>query len=77
MTPAEADQRIILSRQTLVRYAEMAAAGQYPTSDIGLIGDEIAILEQIAEVYPIKAAKLESLIERWADFRVRMKGKLN
>lgn len=77
MTAEEADQRIILSRTTLVRYAEMAAAGQYPTSDMGLIGDEISILEQIAEAYPGKAAKLESLIERWVGFRVWMKGKLN
>ena len=77
MTPAEADQRIILSRNTLVRYAEMAAAGQIPIGDMRLIGDEIAILETIAEEHPGKATKLEGLIERWMGFRVWIRVKLH
>ncbi|KKB09369.1 hypothetical protein [Devosia chinhatensis] len=77
MTPAEADQRIILSRQTLHRYADMTRAGQWPMADIQIIADEIALLEQIAVVHPVKAEKIYRLAESWGALADAVRGKLH
>jgi hypothetical protein len=78
MTPAEADQRIILSRRTLASYVAMASAGDGPSPlDLTLIEDEIALLEAMAEEHPGKAAKLAALAGEWVAFRGRMRGKMH
>lgn len=78
MTPAEADQRIILSRRTLSSYVAMASAGDGPSPlDLTLIHDEILLLEAIAEDHPGKAAKLAALVSEWVKFRERMRSTLH
>jgi hypothetical protein len=78
MTPAEADQRIILSRQTLHAYVAMASSGEGPSPlDLTLIADEILLLQGIAEEHPGKAAKLTALVSEWVRFREGIVGKLH
>jgi hypothetical protein len=77
MTPAEADERIVLSRHTLHRYVALADSGYFLTSDSVLVADEIALLEDIAEEHPGKAAKLESLVPDWRAFQDRIKAKMH
>lgn len=77
MTPAEADNRIILSRKTLHRYAEMTRAGLWPVGDIPLMRQEVTKLEEIAAGHGGKAAKLESLIEGWKAMIDAVRGRLN
>lgn len=78
MTPAQADQRIILSRRTLAGYVAMASVGEGPSPlDLTLIADEIALLDGIAEEHPGKAAKLANLISEWLAFQHRMRGRLH
>lgn len=77
MTPAEADQRIILSRQTLARYADMTRAGQWPVADLQIMTDEIMELERLAEMHPVKAEKLYRLAESWLALIEAVRGKLN
>lgn len=77
MSPAEADQRIILSRRTLFRYGEMTRAGQWPVADLHIMADEIALLEQIALDHPVKANKLYGLAESWGALADAVRGKLH
>jgi len=77
MTPSEADQRIILSRQTLHRYADMTRAGQWPIADLQIMTDEIALLEGIAELHPVKAEKVYRLAESWGALADAVRGKLH
>ena len=77
MTPAEADHRIILSRQTLHRYGDMARAGQWPMSDLQIMADEISLLEQIAVDHPVKAEKVYRLAESWGALADAVRSKLN
>lgn len=77
MTPEEADQRIIKSRQTLHRYAEMTRAGEWPFADLSLMEDEIALLEGIAADYPVKAEKVYRLAESWGAMLDAARGRLN
>lgn len=77
MTPAEADARIILSRQTLHRYADMTRAGQWPVADLPMMADEVAMLEQIAVDHPVKAEKVYRLAESWGAMADAVRGKLN
>ncbi len=77
MTPAEADQRIILSRQTLYRYKAMVEVGQLPVMDMGLMNDELELLESIADRHPAKEAKIVKLGEDWLELMARIRAKLN
>lgn len=78
MTAEEADQRIILSRQTLHRYAQMVTGGVDPApGTLVLVGEEIALLEALAEGHPGKVAKLANLVGEWVAFRERMRAKLH
>ena len=77
MSPTEADQRIILSRQTLHRYAEMTRAGQWPVADLQRMADEITLLEQIAVDHPVKAEKVYRLAESWGALMDAVRGKLH
>ncbi len=77
MTPAEADARIILSRKTLHRYADMTRAGRWPIADLQIMADEIALLEQIAVQHPAKAEKVFLLAEGWGAMADAVRGKLN
>lgn len=66
MTPDEADQRIMLSRRTLSAYINgIQQTGVYPISDLGLVRDEIHILEVIAKDHPAKAVDLHELLTWW------------
>jgi hypothetical protein len=67
MTPAEADQRIIKSRQTLAIYSRMVDAGMAMEADIGLMNDEISILVDIAQMHEGKAEKIAALVAQWRD----------
>lgn len=70
MTPADADQRIILSRHTLKRFYQLSAAGQrVPAESISLIEDEINLLDSIAKEHPGKVNKLLVLVGEWVRFR--------
>jgi len=77
MTAEEADQRIILSRQTLHRYKAMVDAGQLPVMDMGLMNDELELLESIADRHPEKEAKIVKLGEDWLEMMARIRAKLN
>lgn len=77
MTPEQADKRIILSRQTLHRYADMTRAGQWPIADLPLMVQEVALLEEIAEMHQGKALKIEVIVEGWRAMIEAVRGKLN
>lgn len=77
MTPEQADQRIILSRQTLHRYNAMIASGVIPHADLGLMTDEISELERIAEAHPVKAVKAYRLGEEWLSLIASIRAKMN
>jgi len=77
MTAEEADQSIILSRQTLYRYKAMVEAGRLPVMDMGLMNDELDLLERIADRHPEKEAKIVKLGEDWLDMMARIRAKLN
>lgn len=77
MTAEEADQRIILSRQALARYADMTRAGQWPVGDLQLMADKIMELEAIALDHPVKAEKVYRLAESWGALADAVRGKLN
>jgi len=77
MTPSQADQRIMLSRQTLAGYADMTRAGQWPIADLPMMADEIMVLERIAKTHPVKAEKVYRLAESWAALIEAVRRKLN
>lgn len=78
MTPAEADQRIILSRQTLSAYIRgIQRTGDHPVEDLPLIRAEILLLEGIAEEHPGKAMKIMELVTWWRAFESNVREKLN
>lgn len=76
MTPSEADQRIIHSRRVLAGWIAVGAGGK-PEDVMRMVNEEIAILENIAEEHPGKAAKLVRLVSEWVAFRERMRGTLH
>lgn len=76
MTPAEADQRIIHSRRVLAGWIAVGAGGK-PEDVMRMVNEEIAILENIAEEHPAKAAKLVALAGEWVAFREGMRAKLH
>lgn len=70
MTPAQADQRIILSRHTLKRFYQLAASGhRVSNDDIPLVEDEINLLDGIAKEHPGMVNKLLALVGDWIEFR--------
>jgi hypothetical protein len=78
MTPTEADQRIIKSRQTLHRYSQMLDAGDVPHPGTGqMVSAEIDVLDAIAAEHPIKAEKLANLVADWRALQGRLRQKLN
>lgn len=77
MTPAEADKRVIISRKTLHRYAEMTRAGLWPLADLPLMQQEVAKLEEIAELHQGKALKLNSLVEGWRAMIEALRGRMH
>ena len=78
MTPAEADRRIILSRQTLHRYVQMVAGGVDPMpGTMMLVTEEIAVLEALGEEHPGKVAKLVALVGEWVAFREGLRSRLH
>lgn len=76
MTPEEADQRIILSRHTLAKYAQMAGGMPGP-ENLPLIDEEITILLGIAEDHPAKARKIDPLVAGWMGMQVTVRARLN
>lgn len=78
MTPAEADQRINLSRHTLIQYAKMTEAGVDPMpGTLLLVHEEIGALEVIAEEHPGQTPRLVVLVSEWVSFRDRIRAKLH
>ena len=77
MTPAEADQRIILSRQTYHRYRAMIDEGILPDRDMILFDQEILLLNMIAGEFPDKAEKLASLADDWKELWRRLRATMN
>lgn len=77
MTPEEADQRIILSRQMLHRYNDVLTSGQVPMNELHLMTNEIQQLERIAEAHPIKAEKVYRLAEYWLVLVNSIRAKMN
>lgn len=77
MTSDEADQRIMLSRQTLRRYVQMVAGGQLPVLDMGLMNDELDHLERIADRHPGKVEKITALGHEWLELMARIRAKLH
>lgn len=78
MTPAEADQRIMLSRQTLSKYVQMMLAGESPAlSSLQLFAEEISILQAIADEHQGKAMKIERIADGWTDLMASVRRKLN
>lgn len=77
MTAEEADRIIIRSRQTLYRYKAMVEAGQLPVNDMGLMNDELELLESIADRHPAKEAKIVKLGEDWLALMATIRAKLN
>lgn len=77
MSPAEADRRILLSRQSLNRYAAMTRAGTWPVGDLTLMTVELSVLERIADAHPDKAQKAYNLGESWLAMIEAVRGKLH
>ncbi|NGP19153.1 hypothetical protein [Devosia aurantiaca] len=78
MTPAEADQRIILSRRTISTYMAMINRGDLPNqATMMMISEEVEILEGLAMAHPGKAVKIARLLEKWQDLISAMRAKLN
>jgi hypothetical protein len=78
MTPADADQRIILSRHTLKRFYQLSAAGQKVSAEnIQLVEDEINLLDDIAKEHPGKVSKLLALVGEWIEFRDSIRATLH
>ncbi len=80
MTPAEADQRIILSRRTHSAWAQAFSAGDLsaPLHEyVRMIGAEVVILRQLAVEHPGKAEKIGNLIERYEVLARHMRGKMD
>jgi hypothetical protein len=76
MKASEADQRIILSRHTLAGYIAVGGTGRLDDL-MRMIGEEIAILEGVAEDHPGKADKLAALVMEWIAYRERLKARMN
>lgn len=78
MTPAEADKRIILSRQSLVVYERMVAAGEMPiAAALDMIFQEVGLLEDLALAHPVKAEKLMRLTIEWTKLHEMLRAKLH
>lgn len=77
MNAEEADERIMKSRQTLRKYAQMVAGGVLPVLDMGLMNDELDHLERIADRHPSKLEKIQALGEEWLSLMARIRAKLN
>lgn len=78
MTPDEADQRIIVSRGTLVAYIQgIQQTGVYPIADLPLVHEEICLLEAIAEKYPSRGMQVLELVTWWTAFEANVRGKMN
>lgn len=78
MTAAEADRRIILSRQTLATYQRMVAGGEMPSPEnLGMMHEEIELLEAISLAHPSKSEKLLRLVVEWSKLRESMMAKLH
>jgi len=68
MTPEEADDRIIKSRQMLHQYTAMIDGGTIPHVDtLNLWSQEIDVLLDIATALPSKASKVLALMKQWRD----------
>ena len=66
MTPEEADERIIKSRQMLHQYTAMIDGGAIPHMDtLNLWSQEVDVLLDIATDHPGKAEKIGSLMRQW------------
>lgn len=69
MVPTMADEltssRILLSRNTLEKYEQMAAQQVIPQQTLKLLREEIVILEEIIAQYPEKALSVGDLVRRW------------
>ena len=77
MSPADVDQRIILSRQTYHRYAAMIADGILPDNDLLMMHQEVLHLNILAGEYPEKAEKLSRLANKWKELRNRLSDTMN
>lgn len=77
MTPAEADQRIILSRTTLHRYRQMVEVLQWPLDDLPLFQKEIAVLEGIGIEHPGKIEKIMRLVVDWCALQEQVRKQLH
>lgn len=70
MTSAEADQLIVLSRHSLKRFRQLAAAGHRATAaNLPLIEKELSVLNHIAHNYPDKVSKFLGLVGEWLELR--------
>lgn len=66
--------RVTLSRQTLYKYRSLpGGTGDDPEWLLKQVGEEIAILEQIARDVPKNAESIGLLIEAWRDFAGQQK----
>ncbi|MBW4656820.1 MAG: hypothetical protein KME20_27795 [Kaiparowitsia implicata GSE-PSE-MK54-09C] len=77
MTPAEADQRILLSQTTFDGYRKMIERFHWPVEDLPLFEEEIKVLEAIAEEHPGKINQLISLVAQWAALHNRLQAKIH
>ena len=76
MTPAEADQRVILSRRVLAGW--IAVGPDEGMEDVlRRIHSEISTLEALAEEHPSKMKKLVTLAMEWMAFREKLRARLN
>lgn len=57
--------RIVLSRNTLAKYEQMAAQHVVPEQTLKLLREEVAILQEIIARYPEKALNVRDLVRRW------------
>ena len=74
MTKPNPLARVTLSRQTLYKFREMPnGTGDEPEWLLKQVGEEIAILEQIARDVPKIAESIGLLIEAWQDFAGKQK----
>lgn len=67
------NSRIVLSRNTLAKYEQMASQYAMPEQTLALLREEVVILQDIVARYPEKALSVGDLVRRWGALAQRMK----
>ncbi len=74
MDEDEANARIIHSRRVLIGWREMSPAGPVEET-LGLVADEIDVLERLSAEHPDRAGTIGLLILDWRNYAEALRAK--